>query len=248
VFSGLAHTARWYDCAWPTVELSREHAAALMATSIPDQEIEPPWPAFLLRVPPRLLYMTDGARDVEISAAYVGRYAIQQKLLWYIALHSTHSPLVLFRDRLPFSNLLEHQGGVEVFDERERRSSLDERTMDMAVRLVINFCQALSEPSASGELCHYSSGLRRPCDGSEALRKTFKWLPPVKVKCADAIRDWCRTGIGTPRTVRWLTRGHWRNQACGPGLSERRATWIEPYWNNVSSEIVATRKHVVGTP
>jgi hypothetical protein len=24
--------------------------------------------------------------------------------------------------------------------------------------------------------------------------------------------------------------GHWRNQACGPGYSERKLVWIQPYW------------------
>lgn len=28
---------------------------------------------------------------------------------------------------------------------------------------------------------------------------------------------------------RWIVRGHWRNQACGPGRAERRRTYIAPY-------------------
>lgn len=30
-------------------------------------------------------------------------------------------------------------------------------------------------------------------------------------------------------TVRFLVRGHWRNQACGPRQSLRRPTWVAPY-------------------
>lgn len=30
--------------------------------------------------------------------------------------------------------------------------------------------------------------------------------------------------------TQWVVRGHWRNQACGPGLLERRPKWIQPYW------------------
>lgn len=29
--------------------------------------------------------------------------------------------------------------------------------------------------------------------------------------------------------VRWVVSGHWRNQACGVNLSERRIVWIDPY-------------------
>lgn len=28
---------------------------------------------------------------------------------------------------------------------------------------------------------------------------------------------------------RWLVRGHWRNQACGPGMTLRKRRWIDPY-------------------
>jgi len=30
--------------------------------------------------------------------------------------------------------------------------------------------------------------------------------------------------------VRFIVAGHWRKQACGPGLTERRLMWIQPYW------------------
>lgn len=29
---------------------------------------------------------------------------------------------------------------------------------------------------------------------------------------------------------RFIVRGHWRNQAVGPGRAERRKTWIAPHW------------------
>ena len=28
---------------------------------------------------------------------------------------------------------------------------------------------------------------------------------------------------------RWMVRGHWRDQPCGPGRASRRLTWIDPY-------------------
>ena len=31
-------------------------------------------------------------------------------------------------------------------------------------------------------------------------------------------------------TQRFIVRGHWRNQAYGTGLKERRRRWIEPHW------------------
>lgn len=37
------------------------------------------------------------------------------------------------------------------------------------------------------------------------------------------------TGEGREFTVRWMVRGHWRNQPYGPGRSRRRPTSINPH-------------------
>lgn len=37
------------------------------------------------------------------------------------------------------------------------------------------------------------------------------------------------TGRRIEHDHRWSVRGHWRNQACGPGRTQRRRVWIEGY-------------------
>lgn len=34
---------------------------------------------------------------------------------------------------------------------------------------------------------------------------------------------------GRQYTHRWIVRGHWRDQPCGPGLKQRRRTWVPAY-------------------
>jgi hypothetical protein len=43
--------------------------------------------------------------------------------------------------------------------------------------------------------------------------------------------------------VQFVVRGHWRNQACGPGRAERRETWIRPFWKGDSEMRVLLRRH-----
>jgi hypothetical protein len=43
--------------------------------------------------------------------------------------------------------------------------------------------------------------------------------------------------------VQFVVRGHWRNQACGPGRTERRETWIRPFWKGDSELRVLLRRH-----
>lgn len=42
---------------------------------------------------------------------------------------------------------------------------------------------------------------------------------------------------------RWVVRGHWRNQACGPGRTERSRIWIADHWKgDAEAPLLATTK------
>ena len=45
--------------------------------------------------------------------------------------------------------------------------------------------------------------------------------------------------------IRFLVRGHWRNQACGPQMSERRIIWIKPYFKGPNMAELVNRPYVV---
>lgn len=46
-------------------------------------------------------------------------------------------------------------------------------------------------------------------------------------------------------TVRFRVRGHWRNQACGPKLSEHKLIWIQPYWKGPTYAELLERNYIV---
>lgn len=73
----------------------------------------------------------------------------------------------------------------------------------------------------------------RPPSKVEAKRRK-KGKPPtpdVRVVRMRPLRNEHATHSPSGRryTHRWLVRGHWRNQACGPKHSERRRTWVPAY-------------------
>ena len=51
----------------------------------------------------------------------------------------------------------------------------------------------------------------------------------TEVVISPELREAIRQGSGAKLTYRVLVRGHWRNQAHGPGLSLRKLMWIEPH-------------------
>lgn len=68
--------------------------------------------------------------------------------------------------------------------------------------------------------------------GKKSSRKSARKPGEVRVidlrkKTKAAVKQ-----VGEARKMgmhRWIVRGHWRNQACGPGRQERRMTYIAPY-------------------
>jgi hypothetical protein len=50
--------------------------------------------------------------------------------------------------------------------------------------------------------------------------------------------------VGTPQQVRYLVRGHWRQQPYGPKHSLRKLLWIQPFWKGDEDAPVVSTTHV----
>lgn len=97
----------------------------------------------------------------------------------------------------------------------------------------------------------------------EKIKARAKNIPTNKArrKFLDANRSNCRyyvlgekaqatlqaapaSGNGSPLTVRYSVRGHWRNQPHGPARSLRKLMWIQPYWKGPEDGPVSPATHV----
>jgi hypothetical protein len=81
---------------------------------------------------------------------------------------------------------------------------------------------------------------------TEPLFRTFQVGKPVSVDCREALRAYVLGQRRGPVTVQWLVRGHWRNQPCGPGLTDRKGIWIMPHWKGPADAPINLRPHLVG--
>jgi hypothetical protein len=52
-------------------------------------------------------------------------------------------------------------------------------------------------------------------------------------------------GTGRKLDVRFLVRGHWRNQPCGKGRRDRKLIFIEPFWKGPELGPIINKKHEV---
>jgi hypothetical protein len=81
-----------------------------------------------------------------------------------------------------------------------------------------------------------NSGVSVPASPAP-IREPSIWLTGREIKIDRALREAAAAFGDAERDptqwklrARFTVRGHWRNQACGPGHTEHRMRWIAPYW------------------
>jgi hypothetical protein len=70
---------------------------------------------------------------------------------------------------------------------------------------------------------------------------------PISIDFRDMLHEHLtgkHKGGGAPK-VQFLVRGHWRQQAHGPGRSLRTPKWIKPFWKGPEEARVLLRAHKI---
>jgi len=208
---------RWRASAFARLEVSHKLAAALCLTDITDSdEIRAPWSAWSLLIPNGLFGENGVAR------------------VWCI----DKTPIVLaFPSGLLLQWSVENAGG--------------QAQIDMIRALILGSCAALSDPDRlkqSGRWGNTSSAQpkqRRHGPPPEGAR--YVLAQPVSIDLREAVLDSIggKHRSGASPKVQFLVRGHWRNQAHGPGRTLRVFRWIEPFWKGPPETRILLRSHKV---
>jgi hypothetical protein len=77
-------------------------------------------------------------------------------------------------------------------------------------------------------------------------RKDYVLGQAVKVDARRYLQDYLSGDSGRLAKLRWLVRGHFRNQAYGPNRSKRKQIFIEPFWKGPEQGAVNVREHKMG--
>jgi hypothetical protein len=241
----IAHgwAAEWHRLAWPTVTMGHRYAAALLSTAAPEWEIRSPWSHFLIMVPDHLIELVN--RDGESDS--VGRVLVMSshgdRWTWLaLAERCEYSMIGTTTDHMRRGEREVPHPWAEPFGHLPTTTQ-DERAVVLIDRLVLNACAVLTgDPSQVRPV-----GKRRPAGphaGAAALGGgTYELRRDVRVDCRAAVRDYLLGARRTAPAVRWIVRGHWRQQPHGADRALRRSQWIEPFWKGADDAPVAMRAH-----
>jgi hypothetical protein len=117
------------------------------------------------------------------------------------------------------------------------RKSLDQpdyAALSAAKRLLINLALYFeSIPKSDIVRVRHGSAITL-ARGRREVPPADRWIigrgREIDIRIVEAARASVQSASGWHLSKRFVVRGHWRDQACGPGLSEHRSTWIRPYW------------------
>lgn len=250
----------WADNAFPVVQLGgHRYAAALMSTAAPhDFPVRAPWSSFIIDLPVDMLHTTDEhgvkqplvfllVQHIDLPVKAVG----EPKIASWSFTALTEKGVSIQRWRQPLAVFVKEVNGQDAdlilpFD--LEATSEDDRTMFLLARLVVNTCIAMSDPLEVRPIGdHPKDWSRGPGRvNKEPAYRTFKVGRAIEMDCRPALRDYIAGKRNGPLTVQFLVRGHWRQQACGPAMTERRLMWIRPYWKGPEEAPILVRPHVVG--
>lgn len=246
---------RWAHAALPQITMGHKYAAALMCTVVPDdvlEEIRAPWEAFLIQVPNGLVHFIDRRnRLVSVRAVLVTREPDDGR--WsYVALCEPSGDGI--SDTIYYQNLNTPRGLLNPGSSATARDigdlfargmkDIDTRSAMLLGRLVLNTCLAMSDPTnVTPPKSPKSSKARAKRLRAELpMVRTYKLGKPIKIDCRAEVQAYSR-GERKPPSVQVLVRGHWKRQPCGPGRTERRVIWIEPYPRGPEDAPINLRAH-----
>lgn len=221
----------WFESSFACIEVGERLAASLACTSLPKEyvdSIEPPWRCFLIRaaglnVEVLVLFARDGI--VKTLSFPEGRMSLgfEQTLGEWA--------------KLEMKSLTGGEAFVSL-DQLQREESL-------VGRIICGTCVEVMTPQFAK---HKAIGPRHPHgkrkDGLPASW-VFNLTRDVKVDVRQAVRDYL-SGTGSSLTLQHLVRGHYKRQAHGKDLQERKWIHVEPYWRGPEDAPIALRSHVIG--
>lgn len=246
----------WFRVGCPRVRLSSRQAAAFALSDVPDIEhcqVAAPWGGFMVDVPVGVLpytssdgearsvdrimvaVVTDDASDkdrfgVPSFSIIVGEQTLSGPIAAWLAADANDPRVVELRENWSITT----RGDI---------GADKARLMVCAARIVMGTIFALDEEH-QGKAPGGKHGPPKRVGGPPTTTD-YTLAADVQVDFTEPLREYVLGHRDVARKSQWVVRGHWRNQACGEGLSARRRTWIRPFWKGPAHLPIRVRAHAL---
>jgi len=250
--------AKWAHYAFPQIVLGSKLTAALIASSASadiKQQMNPPWEAFLIRIPNDILYTTnDKGQRIWIDHIRVCRTLHNDKNTWHWTANSLSSPVSLWQIGIN-AEFLDHDAN-KIFQSEECNKlfgdidSLDEKVSKLIGRLIIGVCISFTgQNKAIGNAKKVKPPTKGYCKGrnGEPLIRSYEIRAPIEIDCRQAVKEYLdnnkyKCKKSGPK-IQYMVRGHYRlPPGGGKGIKN---VWVRPYWKGPERANIAVREYEV---
>lgn len=126
---------------------------------------------------------------------------------------------------------------VEKNGKSDPRIPKEEKAMQIAIRrLIINLSLYIAEYGKGKKVRNFNKKKRKSKRKKFNLQKPEVWIIGKEIKIDNNLIESAKVCDLPSKRDQWkiksrfTVRGHWRNQAYGPGRAQRKRIWIQPHW------------------
>lgn len=120
----------------------------------------------------------------------------------------------------------------------------------LARRIVVGLLLAMNDNDNFTDVTNSSENRQRRRRNKEPSHRIIKVGRPIDIDCRSALKLFLEGptsgGHHLPPSVQTLVRGHHKRQFYGPGRTQRKILWIEPYWRGPEEALILARPHRLG--
>ncbi len=256
--------AEWAVDGFPSVVLGAKYAAALCATSVPEEltkDLRCPWPSWVLEVPDGLLKYKSvfEGHEATVRRLLISQFPRPNSELRWDWTAFTNDGTSVFQFGLKTKQLVEREKDWEIGDENVKATAtvdlslfpveladMDSRTSVLVGRLILGVCLAM-------EAGHVKRAPKGPPPAWRRRGKKTAPLPsgrvyvlgaPIQLDCRPTVQDYINGKRSAAPSVQHVVRGHWKNQPHGELNAHRKRIWVIPYWRGPDGAPVLLRDHV----
>ena len=131
------------------------------------------------------------------------------------------------------------------------------RYIDLTCTLLINTLVALNQKSETQEIKQKNTKKKKKNKKKNKLKhklkikedipesKEYILTTPVTIDHSQYVHEYVLGKTNRKYKAKWIVRGHWRHQACGPNRSQRRMKYIEPYIKNKTAKVMIIKDYKI---
>jgi hypothetical protein len=239
---------RWGQCGMPSLLLTEKQFASFSISDV-DRALlldwRLPWPAINVPVPGGILAVGGVPVSRIMCHRKATQYSVPDNAAYVFRLQMGTAEIVASVHQNTLADAIDPDRIDRITYNTLPQEPGDGMVRKLGVSAIINAISFINNGYKIEEVVLRTKTRRKA--KLAKLGRSYTLNVPVKIDVVKHVRNYVN-GTNTERlfTMRWLVRGHRKNQAYGLNRTLRKSLWIEPYWKGPEAALVKRKNYTIG--